>query len=276
MGMKQVTGASILALFVLTLSSVAIGGDQQGELPPVVKKYPDKQLYDQQSSNKLTIYTKDDFSKVNNFYRKTLRMDPISEGKFLVGQNVRKLSGPSHTDSALWLEISNKKYDLLDEKDLFGFLQGEITVKKIHSAQELKQVKRKYSHLAGAWYPDYDAQKKLKSCSEATRASVNASEKKVPKRNKEREQAMMAQMQALMAQGRHQEAARLAQESIKPGVDLSSAIQQENKTDHWDEWVACLDEVDRHDFRTKVEIDLVTEHFKPGTEAQRKEWLDQR
>ena len=144
-------------------------------------------------------------------------------------------------------------------------------LKKIRTEQDLQPIRQKYAHLAGAWYPDFDAKKKLKSCSEATRENVTASKRKEPRRDKEQEKEMLAQIQQLMAQGRYQEASRLTQQAAKPGMETGRAMQQENKTDHWDEWLACLDEVDKHDFQTKIEIGLYrNRHFIPSTKDDRK------
>jgi hypothetical protein len=201
-------------------------------------------------------------------------MDPVEGGRFLLGTDATYLDQQGHTDSSVWLTVYSAKQDqVLDDEDLFGFLQGEILLKKIRSEKDLQPVKKKYAHLAKAWYPDFDAKNKLKSCSEATREKVNASRNKEPRRTKAQEKEMVAQIQQLMAQGRHQEAAALAQGSVKPGMDTGRAIQEDNETDHWNEWLACLDEVDKHDFQTKIEMGLYIEkHFKPSTEAERKNY----
>jgi len=268
-GIKPMRVTGILVLFILTLSSVATGMEKPGKLPPVVKAYPDKAFYEQKSREKLTLYTNDGFSKVSDFYQKTLSRPPVSKGKFLLGENVMKLTGPSHTDFKLWLEVSHKKHKLLKERDLFKYFHQEVAVKRIHSDKELEEVKKKYAHLAGAWYPDYDAKKELESCSEATRANVNRAKKKMPKRNKKQEQAMLAEMQALMAQGKHQEAAMLAQKSTRAGAEMGKAMQEEGKADHWKKLLDCLDEVDRHDFQTRIEIDLYYDNFKEITKSGR-------
>ena len=265
---KSIPAYMIVAILVMP---VAVGaGEKQWKLPSVVQKYPDTQRVEQLSREKLSMYTDDDAEKVTNFYRKTLNMDTVGEGKFLVGKNVRKLDGPSHMDYDVWLKVRRIKHQVVKKKGLFGFLQKEIMVKRIHTEQELKQAQQKYAHLAKAWYPDFDVKGKLNSCEEATRSKVTAAEKKISKRDRGSEQEMMAQIQALMAQGRYQEAGALAKKSARPGMEASQAGMEENKTDHWDEYIACLDEVDKHDYRTRIDVDLVIEHFKPSTEASRK------
>lgn len=274
MNIKLFSYTSFVVVLALLLPLSAIGGDEPGRLPPNVQKYPARGSAEQASYGSLTHYTTASSSKVIDFYRKSLEMDPVERGKFLVGEDVSRLDRPGHLDSDVWLNIysaADLKRNTLDDKDLFGFLQGEIMVKRIRSEQDLQPVKQKYAHLAKAWYPDVDAKKKLKSCGEATRGNVTASRKKMGRRNKAQEKEMVEQIQQLMAQGRHQEAAALAQGSAKPGMETSRAMQQDNETDHWDKWLACLDELDKHDFQTKIEMGLYhNRHFKPSTKDERK------
>ncbi|MDT8285172.1 MAG: hypothetical protein RQ767_06560, partial [Thermovirgaceae bacterium] len=272
MNSKSGTILVFAVIFSLILPMAAIGSDE-GRLPPTVKKYPGRGSPELTSYASLTLYTTDSTDKVIAFYRNSLNMDPVGEGKFLLGTDATYPDKPGHTDSDVWLKVLSARgaRDTLKEGDLFGFLQKEIMVKKRRSEKELQQVKKKYAHLAQAWYPDFDVDKKLDSCAEETRSNVTASRERMPSRNKEQEEEMLAQMQQLMAQGRHREAAALAQKSARPGMETSRAMQQENKTDHWDEWLACLDEVDRHDFQTKIEIGLYhNRHFIPSTKQERK------
>ena len=266
MKVKSLISACLSVMFVLSLSAATAGAAEQGRIPPNVKKYPTKGSVEQTTSRWHTIYTKDSSGKVIDYYRKALNMNPAEEGKFLLGTDATFKGKEGHMDAPLWLKVSSQKRGL-EDKDLFGFLHQEVIVKKIHSQQELEQVKVKYSHLADAWYPKVDARAKLKSCSEAMRANVSAKKSKVPRRNKKQEQEMLERMQQLMAQGRHQEAAMIGQQAARPGMEVSNAIQQENKTDHWNEWLVCLDDLDRYDFRTKIEIELYESYFKPTNEA---------
>ena len=267
----MIMGICILIFFTIGVVSSAIGSEDPWKLPRKVEKYQGQDHFEKISREKMEIFTTDDIETVTNFYSKSLNMDPFKEGKFLVGTDAAFEDKTAHSDELLWLKITTARKALKD-KDLFGFLQAEMHVKNMHTEQELQEVREKYAHLAKAWYPDVDGEKKLKSCSEATRENVTAAKKKEPRRNKDREKEMMAQMQKLMAQGKFQEASKLAQESARPGMETSKAMQQENKTDHWDDWIACLDDLDKHDFQTKIEIDLYERHFKSSTEADRESY----
>ena len=265
---RAIARTCLPVIFALLLTVTTVGAGEKGRIPPGVQKYPAKGNVENTSPDMLTVFTNDNSQKVSDFYRKGLNMDPVEAGRFLVGTDATYKDKIGHTDSPLWLSIYPAG-TVLDDKDLFGFLQQEIIVKRMHSDKELEQVKQRYAHLGEAWYPDIDAEQKLRSCSEAIRGNVTASRNREPRRNKEQEKEMMAEMQRLMAQGRHKEAAELARKSARPGMDTAKAMQQDNMTDHWDEWIACLEELDRHDFRTKIEIDLYSRYFKPSTNAER-------
>jgi hypothetical protein len=270
MKIRYITKASFPVMFALLLIVAAAGAGEQGRIPPNVKKYPAKGGVEKTTSEVLTIYTNDNANSVSDYYRNKMNMEPVEKGRYLVGTDATYKDKIGHTDFPLWLNISPARR-VLEDKDLFGFLQQEIMVKRMHSEKELEQVRAKYAHLAEAWYPDFDAEKRLRSCADEARSNVSRARSREPRRNKAQEREMVAEMQRLMAQGRHKEAAALAQRSAKPGMETSKAMQQDNRTDHWDKWLSCLDELDRHDFRTRIEIDLYSRHFKPSTDAERKD-----
>lgn len=262
-------GLGILLILTVGIASSAVGSEGQGQLPPIVNKYQGQNNYEKTSNRKTEIYTKDDAATVTDFYRSSLKMDPVEEGKFLLGTDATYENKVGHTDESLWLTINSPRRGL-KEADLFGFLHQEVVVKKKHSNRELEQVKQKYAHLANAWYPDFDAKNKLESCGGSARQNVTTTKNREPRRNKAQEKEMVAQIQQLIAQGRHQEAAALAQGSARPGMDTGRAMQQDQETDHWDKWLSCLDEVDEHDYQTKIEIDLYSRYFKPSASAEEK------
>ena len=138
MKIKSIARVCIPVMFALLLTVTSVGAEEAGRIPPNVKKYPAGSI-EQTSSDLHTSYTHDSSSKVIDFYKKNLNMNPVEEGRFMVGTDATYKDKVGHTDASLWLNIYPAKQALKD-KDLFGFLHQEVIVKKIHSKQELEQV----------------------------------------------------------------------------------------------------------------------------------------
>lgn len=265
MKIYNIKGASLILILLLSLPGILLAASREAQIPSGVEKYPNQYFAQQKGSRQLLIYTHDSSADVSSFYKKTLDMEPVIPDAFLIGHDVL-----GENSEEVWLKIISEPKQL-SEEDLYDFLEREILIKHLHTQSELEEVKQKYTHLLKAWYPNFEAKKKLKSCNEEIdqrTKNIEAQAGKLSKKSNQR--AMVAEMQKLIAQGRQQELGKLANDLASQQKQLTNALYEENRTDHWDKWIQCLDELDKYDVKTKIVIDMYLDDFIPSTESERR------
>ena len=268
-----ITGMCMLVFFAMGLVSSVIGEEVQGKLPPNVQVYRGGDAVEDNNGFNLKIYTKDNPAKVTEYYRKALRMDPMRGRTFYLGEDVLNLNRPSEADEAVYLTVFSAQErergdNNIDESDIFKFLQDEMQKQKMlgtakHSDREFQEVKQKYAHLAKAWYPDFDVKEKLHTCKTERKRNVDAIEQSNEYYDRDEEFAM--KIQQLVAQGRLEEAKQMANEQAQTG----KSVQDEGTKDYWNNWLGCLDEINKHAFQTQIVIGLVRNNFRKGTQTDR-------
>ncbi len=248
----------VIAWLTLGTGGIPLVYAGEGQLPSGVQMYRGGEAVEDDSGFAHIIYTKDVPEKVMAFYRKTLGMEPIQGRSFYLGDNhtgTQIDSGPVY----LTVKMSAEREDSsISESDLFDTLheemqEGSMMGRTGHSEHEFQQLKQKYAHLAKGWYPTIDAQEKLNACMEGAGSGSED--------YGDQSEADAARIQALVAQGRYEEATNLANKSAQAGM----AAQNEAVRVHWDEWVSCFKELDRHDYQVQILIGKIYGDFAPAT-----------
>lgn len=188
-------------------------------------------------------YTRDSISKVVAYY----------EGKFpdkLTENSDRVVfAGPRGStleDDAVivWRNASG-----LTESDLLDPLEEEVASasaglkKSGHRRKDLESVKKKYGYLANeAFFPNFSAEDKLAACQDSMESDVNSAEQD--------QLSLQEKLEGLAKEGRFAE----MQQYMSQAEQLTSNTVQAMSASHWDEWVACLDELDSGAFRAGISI----------------------
>ncbi len=202
---------------------------QEGDVPPRVYQ---------------TYKTRDAFEKVVEYYTK--EMDGSAPD---VSELEARFDGEKGSPLQYDAVIIRRSDSGLSEGVLFDPLKKEISQgaagmkTESHTWKDLDDVKTKYGYLAGyAFFPGFSAEKKLAECRKTAGADTDAA--------KQDNDALMKKIQELGQQGRFAEMQRLMDDV----VGLADNVTQAEAVSHWDEWVACLDELDRRAFRAVIWI----------------------
>lgn len=270
LGKTKVT-APLLLVFLLITTCPAGARQSSGGLPPAVKKYSSPDSVEKTARDKTEIYTNGDAMGVIAFYRNSLGFEPDANGYFFVGWDALNKARPSEADARVGVAVNREnKSRQIKDSDLFEYFKIDIAINGKHSEQDLAREKQKYSHLTTAWYPDYEPKRKLQECRDSRGTAAVSASTGDRATSKEQEKELVARMEDLLAQGRYQEAGQLGRQRSGDIGAASSAVKTEGARDNWVFWTGCLDELDQHDYRTKIEIDHVLNIFKPSTTAERK------
>lgn len=136
--------------------------------------------------------------------------------------------------------IFEKLQDILNAQS--GLEPSGYEVAKGHGPAELEELIERYKDLAWRYYLPSDQEASEWGDRPTTAGAIVA---RCKKENKPDKQALQARIQELAMQGRAEEAQRLAVSMIEGGGDLGS----------WDVWLECLQEIEKHAYRTWIAID---------------------
>jgi len=186
-------------------------------------------------------YTRDAFDRVVSFYRRHLK--PTSTGVEEVDFD-DVAAGRAGYEAV----IVRRYYSGLTEQTLFDPLQEEMTAvaagmrQGTHGQKDLDAVRAKYGYLAKfAFFPGFSAKEKLQACRRQVDSGTDTARAGIEDYGR--------RMEELARQGRFAEMQQLV---AGRGMQESAGMQQAMKVSHWDDWVACLDDLDRHAFRTEI------------------------
>lgn len=270
---------SFLVLFLIAMTMSlpikAIGNDGKGRTPPGVQVYKDGSAVVESISGGthegpngvltaveyLAIYTKNDAQSVAGFYRKSLGINPVTKSygqSFYLGMDVDDYGRYTVPVTVDIVEASRRKDQSIKKERLFGAMEDDMRESRMagtskHSSTDVKKLKQRYLYLIKRWYPDFDVREKLHNCEQGMSFD---SEDYV-----DQSEVDAAKIQALVAQGRYEEAGSIVDKRAEAGM----AEQNEAIREKWDDWINCLDEIDLHSYRTLIMISKVSDQFRPET-----------
>ncbi|MFQ5736505.1 MAG: hypothetical protein ACE5GY_06530 [Thermodesulfobacteriota bacterium] len=259
MGFRQIVRGVMMTVCMLLLPVAGMAGDDMGRIPPGVRMYRGGEAVEDGSQYMAhVIYTKDDPKKITAFYRKTLGVAPIRGRSFYLGDI---------DDGPIFLTVepaSGRQDRSIAESYLFGGMEDDMMDKWAmgtarHGKSEFQQLKKEYAHLSRGWYPDFDVKERLDECIEGSGGDDGEA-------FKDGNERQAARIQELIAQGRQDEATRLAYQSGNRGLDYQNEITR----DRWDDWVACFKEIDGHDYQARILIGKIHGRYTPATARGRK------
>ncbi len=247
---------TLTSMFVFTLISVAgiLLGSQWASAAPA-PLYPGQMVSG--GENTATIdgegggetrtykiyYTRDPLNKVAAWYEGKMPKKSYV-GTNRIGFNGTKGSFLEYDAVIIWRNDSG-----ITESDILDPLEEEIAsgtagvVKTSHSRKDLEAVKGKYVYLADeAFFPHFSADEKLAACKEKMGGGVSGAQQD--------QVSLQKKLEELARQGRFAE----MQQYMSQAKQLTSNTTQAMSVSHWDEWIACLDEIDAGAFRSAISI----------------------
>ncbi len=188
-------------------------------------------------------YTRDPLGKVVAWYEGKMP-DQSSDGTNRIVFNGPRGSSLEYDAVVIWRNDSG-----ITESDIVDPLEGEIAsgaagvVKTDHTWKDLEAVKAKYGYLADeAFFPHFSAEEKLAACKEKMGGDVGSAQQD--------QVSLQTTLEELARQGRYAE----MQQYMSQAKQLTSNTTQAMSVSHWDEWIACLDEIDAGAFRSAISI----------------------
>ncbi len=188
-------------------------------------------------------YTRDPLSKVVAWYEGKMpkRFD---DGTDRIAFNGPRGSSLEYDAVVIWRNDPG-----ITESDILDPLEEEIAsgsagvVKTNRSRKDLEAVKAKYLYLADeAFFPHFSAEEKLAACKEKMGGGVSSAQQD--------QVSLSDKLEELASQGRFAE----MQQYMSQAKQLTSNTTQAMSVSHWDEWIACLDEIDAGAFRAGISI----------------------
>ena len=188
-------------------------------------------------------YTRDPLNKVVAWYEGKMQK------KSDVGTNRISFNGPRGSSLEYDAVIIWRNDSGITESDILDPLEEEIAsgaagvVKTSHTRKDLEAVKAKYVYLADeAFFPSFSAEEKLAACKEKMGGGVSGAQQD--------QVSLQTKLEELARQGRFAE----MQQYMSQAQKLTSNTTQAMSVSHWDEWIACLDEIDAGAFRSAISI----------------------
>jgi len=188
-------------------------------------------------------YTREAFGKAVAWYEGKMPKKSY-ESTNRISFNGRRGSSLEFDAVVVWRNGSG-----ITESDILDPLEGEIAsgsagvVKTNHSRKDLEAVKAKYVYLADeAFFPHFSADEKLAACKEKMEGGVSGAQQD--------QVSLQTKLEELARQGRFAE----MQQYMSQATQLTSNTTQAMSVSHWDEWIACLDEIDAGAFRSAISI----------------------
>jgi len=265
---------TLLLITLLLPLPAAADDDTPLPLPPGVQLYQGGGAVQKAEYFANYTYTKDSTDTVTNFYRRTLGSEPIEGRTFYLGHTYT--NSPWDGRRSIFLEVRSAadQDNLISESDLFGSLEGQIKMSKMHGAggaqndRKLQGLKKKYAHLANKWYPELDERKILSECGK----EGNAARSKEGADYKSQNEMDSQRIQELAMQGRGDEAKALAMQSGNRGANLQNQMTSVRETD-FKEWERCYRKLEGRDYRTMVIIKRVDGDFNAPSASGREKAL---
>ena len=276
-----IRGVWLLPILVVTMFSAGPGqAAGHSRMPPGVQVYEEGSAVIEAGTgihedshggmtaiDNITIYTKSDVRSVSGFYRQLLGINPSMKSygqSFYLGMDVNDSGSYSVPVNIEIFEASKRKRKSIEEERLFSGMEDDMLNSQMagtskHSSADLNKLKQRYLFLTKRWYPGFDVDEKLHGCKNMRSQNMEGIE------SARDPDAMAAQIQQLVAQGKFDEATQMAQAGAQSGM----AEQNESMRDNWDDWVGCLDDIDSHSYRTKIMIWKVSDRFRPAAKEGR-------
>ncbi|MFV1956905.1 MAG: hypothetical protein ACC669_03935 [bacterium] len=203
-------------------------------------------IYGERGEETLTYkiyYTRDPLGKVVAWYEGKMPKKS-SDSANRIAFNGPRGSSLEYDAVVVWRNESRiTEYDIVDPLEKEIALGGAGVVKTNYTRKDLEAVKAKYGYLADeALFPHFSAEEKLAACKEKMGSGV---------RNAEQDHlSLQTKLEELVRQGRFAE----MEQYMSQAQELTSNTIQAMTVSHWDEWIACLDELEAGAFRAAISI----------------------